>query len=375
MNGRDEDSLDGPGKGPLPSAPTVVVRAALGLRRWLLRAADAVVPADVVMFERATGAAITQLLGAFVNLGFADALGEEPVSASVLAERLNTQSEPTERALRALATLGVVTQHGERGFSHGRGSRVLRKENYIKTREFVKYFASESNVRAWQSLVSVLRDGRSGFERVHGVSVWEWFDENPTERDVFAQAMTGMTLAIAPFIAEAYPFGEVSTVCDVAGGCGALLSEILVRHKNVCATLCDSPAVLTAASALFERRGVSDRVNLVPGDIFEAVPRGAELYLLKSVLHDWSDARCRRVLAVVREAMSAGARVLIAEMFLDRGKPDPVVTRSDLQMLVVSDGGRERSCDDYRELLRAAGFAPGRSWSLATVGLIEAIAV
>jgi hypothetical protein len=171
-----------------------------------------------------------------------------------------------------------------------------------------------------------------------------------------------------------YPWREVTRVCDVGGGRGTLLSELLIRHPHLRGVLCDGAGVLASAGPLLRARGVADRVELVAGSFFGAVPRGADLYVLKNVLHDWDDARCARILGVVRAAMEPGQRVLVVESLLERNQVD-LTAFVDVHMMTVCDEGRERSRAELEQLLTAAGFRPGRVEAAPTVAVLEGVAV
>ena len=155
-------------------------------------------------------------------------------------------------------------------------------------------------------------------------------------------------------IAAAYEFGTLGLVVDVGGGHGSLLSAILTRHPGVRGILFDLPAGIAAAE-----RGLGGslpRCKLVAGDFFDAVPEGANAYLMKKVLHDWSDDDAVRILANCRRAMAPGGRVLVAETLIPPGNaPDPIKVM-DVNMLVVT-GGRERTADEFAALFSRAGLA------------------
>ncbi len=378
MNARvqsDHDEFASVPTTALPAPPPAwAIRAVLGLRGLLVRATNAILPPEVMVIERATGAGHTMAVGTFARLRIADLLDDGPLSGADIAARLGTDPDATFRLMHSMASIDFVTMDGERRFSHGRASRAMRSNEVMRARDFAEYFASESNLRAWLDFGETLRTGKCAFDRVHGMSVWDWFDAHPDERECFARAMTGLTLADAPFVAGTYPFGEVQTVCDVGGGRGALLSEILLRHPHLRGTLTDNPRVLDDARKLLDRRGVADRVTLSPGSFFESVPAGADLYTLKNIVHDWDDARSETILRNVRAAMKPGQKVLLLESILDRTKPDPLVTPADLQMMMICGEGRERDEADFHRLFRATGFAPGRTWAMPTVGLIEGVA-
>jgi hypothetical protein len=100
---------------------------------------------------------------------------------------------------------------------------------------------------------------------------------------------------------------------------------------------------------------MSDRIDLVSGDFFEGVPPGCDLYLLKSVLHDWPDDKCEAIVKNVHRAAPAGSRIVLVEMLLpDAPQPSPV-TLMDMNMLVML-GGRERTAREYTDLLNRGGY-------------------
>jgi SAM-dependent methyltransferase len=171
-------------------------------------------------------------------------------------------------------------------------------------------------------------------------------------------------------IASAYEFGDLGVVVDVGGGHGRLLSAILARYPSVEGILFDLPGGIAAAGL----GGPLPRCKLVAGDFFEAVPEGANAYLMKKVLHDWSDDDAVRILANCRRAMAPGGRVLVAETVVPPGNaPDPIKVM-DVNMLVVT-GGRERTADEFAALFERAGLKAGRVVPTgARVSILEAVA-
>lgn len=345
----------------------------LGLRRLLIKATSAITPPEVLVLEKVTGVAVTMAIASFVK-HYVPLLEDGPISAEDAATKLGRDPDATFRLLHFVASGGFVTMRPDRKFEHNRVSRILAAGHRSRAARFVEYFASGSNVRSWLDVDATLTSGKNAFERVHGMSVWDWFDRHPDERECFAEGMMGFTLGDAPFVAAGYPFKEVTTICDVGGGRGTLVSELLLRHPHLRATLVDGGGVLDLARALLEHRNVADRVTLTPGNFFEKIPSCAELYTLKNVLHDWDDERSLVILRNVRAAMQPGQKLLIIESFIDRSRPDPMVSGADMQMMMVCGEGRERNEADFRSLLEKAGFRPGRTFPHPVVGMIEGLA-
>jgi hypothetical protein len=232
----------------------------------------------------------------------------------------------------------------------------------------------ESTRAAWGDLTESVRTGVSAFPRVHGTSVWDWFAEHPGEERLFAAAMRSMTEFEVPSLSAASVWPEDGTVCDVAGGTGTLLAGILAPRPRLQGVLVEAPGVLAEAESYLAGRGVSDRVELVEGDLFGRIEAQADVYVLKNILHDWDDAACARILAGVRAAMRPGARLIRAEQRQERHDPHPFASITDLQMLTQCDDGRERSPGELQALLSGAGFTPGRVERSGISALVEGAA-
>ncbi len=367
--------LSGIPKGPMPTPPPGwVIRAVLAVRRFVVWVADRLLPPDVVVLERAAGVAYTAGIATLAKLGYAELLAGGPLGYREIAARTGCDPDATLRFCHFFATIGWLGMTPDGVFSSTPFLRALRADNPMRVRSFVEYFASRSNVDAILDIAETLRTGKNAFERVHGAVVWDYFDAHPDERETFAHAMMGLTLADAPFVAKGYPFSEVRTVCDIGGGRGTLLSEILLHHPHLEGVLAENPGVLESARELLAHRGLTSRVRLEPCDFMTKAPGAFDLYLLKNILHDWDDATCMRILRNIRAAMAPGARLLIIEGFIDRTRPDPLHAPSDIQMMLVCAEGRERSLAELHALLAQTGFTPARHFALATLGMLEAIA-
>lgn len=352
--------------------PASLVRGLSWLRGAVARLARAIGPAELCVFEHAAGVGLLHALGALVRTGVPEALAAGPLAAGELAARTGLNEDALFRSLRSAAQQGYFRLRADGRFAHNGRSRVLMGGRASRAREFLLYFCSGSHLAAWAHFEHALRTGESPFDLVHGMNVWEWFERHADERENFAHAMMGMSVADAPVIARLYPFSEVQRVCDVGGGRGTVLSELLIRHPHLRGVLCDDPRVLESARSVFEARGVQGRVELVAGSFFEKVPGGADAYLLKNILHDWDDARCLSILGNVRAAMGVGGRVLIAETFVERFSRDPIGLPADIQMMVACSGGRERSRRELEDLLKQSGLRPSRIFTYPTISVLEA---
>ena len=224
--------------------PKFLVRLVLGVHDFLIRLAHAVVPPQLALYNHLTGLGATMGLHLAARFGVPDLLAAGPLTAAELAAKVDAHPEALHRALRALATIGVFTLDRQGQLANNRLSSALRSDVPGSLKSFAEYLGSWSNVTAWADLEGTIRTGKNAFRRVHGKSVWDWFKEHPGEGATFAQTMVELTRLDAPIVARAYPFSEVRRLCDVAGGRGTLLAEVLATHPHLEGVLLDEAYVL-----------------------------------------------------------------------------------------------------------------------------------
>jgi hypothetical protein len=212
--------------------------------------------------------------------------------------------------------------------------------------------------RSWGELAQAIRTGRPALERITGTPVFDYLAGSTERSATFNAAMSAGTRSEAALLAAVRDFSGARTVVDVGGGAGELLAAILSAAPGVRGVVFDTEAGAKEAAATLDAAGVGPRARVETGDFFRSVPAGGDVYLLKSVLHDWDDERCVTILANCRRAMSTGDRLVVVEMLLpDRIGPgvDPFALISDVNLMVLTTG-RERSAADFRRLFDLAGF-------------------
>jgi O-methyltransferase len=359
-----------------PTPPRFAVRMAIALRTRLMRLADRVVPPQIPLIEHTFGFARTKLLSAIAKAKIADHLAGGPKSAAELARLCGAEPQMLHRAMRALASIGVFDLREDGRFEHNRISEALRTGQPASIAAWAINCGQPSNYAAWADFDATLATGKSAWARVHGKDIWTHYAEHPDEGAVFAQSMADLTDIQAPMIADAYPFAELGTLCDVAGGRGQLLATILQKHPTLKGWLVDEPQVLEGAGAFLASRGVADRVERKPGNMFNEVPRGASAYMMKDILHDWDDPRSLEILKNCRKAMDPGRKLLLVEIIVEKTtteQPGPII---DVLMAVVCSEGRQRSVAEFASLFEQSGFALSRVvQTSAPACIIEALAV
>jgi len=190
------------------------------------------------------------------------------------------------------------------------------------------------------------------------MELFDFYAAHPEESEIHDQAMRALSAASIRAVLEAFDFAQAGTVVDVGGGTGELLAAILAANPSLRGVLFDLPHVVAQATPILTEHKVVDRVKVVGGSFLETVPTGGNTYLMKSVIHDWDDARSMAILRNCRKAMTSGDRLLIIDRQLPElgqsGMAETFLT--DLEMLVMTDGGRERTSEEFAKLLADTAF-------------------
>jgi hypothetical protein len=353
--------------------PRPVVRVGLAIRRLLHRAGDALIPPEVRAYELATSFFATRVAGALCELGVIDAVGERSRTAADLARELDLDEDTLHRTLRLAAAQGIGRLDRRGRFSLTATGLALRADASPTIGPWALHLNTEAVQRSWAALPETIRTGEPSFPRLYGKSVWAHFAEHPDEERLFAESMRELTALSLAWIVAGYPWPERGTVADVAGGSGPVLAAVLKARPDLRGVLIEAPGVLGEAEGHLERAGVRDRVELREGDIFERVEAEADVYTLKDILHDWDDERSLRILRTVAAGMRPGSKLVLIEQPLERNEADALVAGVDMHMLAQCDGGRQRSVDELRALLRGAGLRPGKTHLAGALALVEGV--
>jgi hypothetical protein len=333
----------------------------------------AAAPSSSAELLRLTAAAwVARAIGVAAALGLADLLADGPRGVDELARASAADPPSLYRLLRALAGAGIFAEDDHGRFGLTPLADGLRSDAPGSVRALCALRAAPWYWGAWGELAHSVRTGAPGFDRVHGTDLFTLLERHPAALALFGQAMGALSGTEAAAVLAAYDFAPAATIVDVGGGRGALLAAILGAHPAARGILFDRPATVAGAGALLQGAGVGDRCAVVGGSFFEAVPAGGDLYVLKSVLHDWDDDRAAAILRTCRRAMGPAGRLLLIERVLPPGNAPSPGRWMDLNMLVAA-GGRERTEAEYRSLLAGAGFEATRVVpTTAEVSLLEA---
>ena len=332
---------------------------------------------NATLTNMAMGYARSRVLCAAARLGVADALGDRERSVSELASECQANPDALHRLLRGLASFNVLTETAPGKFRLTTFGSTLRKD--VPGSEWgAIVFWADLLADFWSNLTECVRTGENAQRVMDREGIASRWSKDPNADAIFRAVMgTAPAENYAP-IARAWDFSNHHVVADLGGGGGALISAVLLAFPNVRGMLVDRPESVDQARKRFESERLAARCDFIAADLCQSVPAGADVYMLKHVLHGCGDKMAIDVLRNCLSVMPQKGKLLIIEFILPDviDHADPALEArlmSDLNMLAVT-AGKERTAPEWKSLLKSAGFECRRIIPVAgeQVSIVEA---
>jgi O-methyltransferase len=305
-----------------------------------------------------------QMLNAFLTvqalhvaaaLGIADQLADGPRGVDELASITGAQRSSLYRLLRMLTGAGVFREELNGQFALTPLGTTLRSEAPDSVRDWALFVGAPEMWQVWGGLRDSVITGESAFQRVHGMPMWEYITGHPDLGTAFDRWMTRQSNQHNLALVASYDFSSCRLVADIGGGQGSTLAAILRANPYLRGVLLDLAHVVANPVPLVEA-GVLDRCEAIGGDMLQAVPVGADAYVIKRVLMDWGDEQAATILRNCAAAMPEAGKALVVEMLMGTGDASSPGKSFDILMLLNQPGGRIRTEAEFRALFTAAGL-------------------
>jgi C-methyltransferase len=285
---------------------------------------------------------------------------------------VGADADALHRLLRALISKGIFRRRRDGRYELNSLAGTLRTDAPISMTWAAQFYGSGEQRERWTLMADSIRTGSSVVPALRGMESYDYFAGQPELAELFGQTMTSVSeLTDGPVVAG-YDFSAYSTIVDVGGGHGPLLAAILAGAPASRGVLYDLPSVVASAPNLLRERQVADRVRIAEGSFFDDVPTGGDAYILKNIIHDWSDEKAVQILRNVRTAAGSRGTVLLVELVIPKHNRDFPGKWVDLEML-LNLGARERTAAEYRDLLSQAGLQMTRVVQTASpLSVVEA---
>ena len=299
-------------------------------------------------------AALSRAICTIGELGVSDYIqAGVPQPIETLARLTGTHRRSLYRLLRFTASYGIFRETGDREFDHTPLSAVLRSDAEGTFRPAAQMF--HRMFAAWDGLDHSVRTGEPGSLKVFGEPLFEYIGRQPDLASLFDAGMTSFHGHETSAMLDAYDFSDVKTLADIGGGNGSLLGAVLRRYPQMRGILFDLGHVVERARSGMRSLGLEQRCSVIEGNFFESVPGGADAYLMRHIIHDWTDEQSVKILCNCRKVIPANGRVLLVEFTVSMPNQASLGKDADMMMLTFP-GGMERTVDEYRALFEQSGF-------------------
>ena len=300
------------------------------------------------------GAALSRAICTAAELGIADQIeAGKPRPVSELAVASGCHEEALRRMMRFLASQGLFREVGDGAFDHTPLSAVLRTDAVGSYRSGARMF--HHMFAGWDGLFHAVKTGTPGFDKVFGKPIFDYVGEHPELGPILDAGMTSIHGYETEAMLDAYDFSGISVLADIGGGNGSLISGVLKRYPAMRGLLFDLGHVMGRAKANLEAGGLTERCSVMEGSFFETVPAGADAYLFRHIIHDWTDEQCMQILGHCRKVIPAGGRLLVVECVVPEGNEPSISKAFDMTMMTFP-GGLERTEKQFRKLFEMSGF-------------------
>lgn len=309
------------------------------------------------MAQLVGGFQISQALYVVAKLDIATLLDDGPKTVADLAAASGAQPELLGRLIRTLAPVGVFRHLPDGTVETTELGATLSAHGPDSVRA-ATLFWMETHYLPFSELLHNVRTGETAATHYFGEPFFDWIVKDPERVELLAPAMANVSGGLRAGMFEGYRLPAGAVVADIGGASGSVLVRLLENEPDRRGIVFDVPAVVPDARRHLEQQGLTDRVEVVAGNFFESVPP-ADVYVLSFILHDWDDEKCRRILGSIRAAARPGARLVVVEGVVPPGDEPHFTKAIDLVMLAMQ-GGKERTADEFAQLLSSAGFALDR---------------
>ncbi len=299
-------------------------------------------------------------IAALAKLKIADHMTDAPRPSDDIARDAGVHAPSLYRVLRMLASVGLFAEAPGGLFGLTPVSRLMRSDEPGSLRNMCIMQLDHWQAVSYVELAHSIQTGGDAVSHAFGKTAFELLKSMPESLQIFQLAMTDFSRMSIEAILPVSKFSSLRRLADVGGGHGTVLGRILEHYPSLNGVLYDLPEVTAGAPASGSFDNVGGRVTIESGSFFERVPFGCDAYLMKHIVHDWGDDQCRQILGHMRAELSkaapANGRVYLIEMIAPEGPEPSPAKMLDIEMLVATIGGKERTAAEFAELFRSTGF-------------------
>lgn len=315
-------------------------------------------PPQVRMLQMANAYRVSQAIHVAAKLGVADVLADGAKSIRHIAQETQTHPQFLYRLLRALASMGIFAETETGNFELTPRAALLQSRVPGSLKEYAIVIGEAWHWNTWGEILHSVQTGEPAFDHFYHSEFADYLEQHPEQKQTFERSMVSLLETIDATVMKAYDFSAASTIVEIGipGSHGGLLVRILQANPLARGIFFDTASNLPQTQRILSEQSLLDRCQLAPGEVFEKVPEGGDLYILKNFIHDFDDQTASRTLKNFRAVMANTAKLLVVEMLVPPGNTPGLSKIVDIEALLMSAGGYERTEAQYRSLFESVGF-------------------
>ena len=343
------------------------------IRRMLIKLSTRLVPPPIAVYEKAQGFWISRAIFAACELNLADYLASGPKTINDMAALSKTDETNLYRLMRALAGEGIFRELPGKIFVNTKLSSAL-KDGDNSMKNMIQHQFGETGMILFTHFTDCIRTGEGNARKMLGGGAFEYLEKNPAKNEIYNKSMDDSSRLVALALLSAYDFKGIKTLVDVGGGHGIMLESILEKYPGITGILFDQSHVVDYAKEAARDPLIKERFTIIGGNFFNDTPPSADAYFLKNILHAFNDDDCVKLLKKIYSVMTQDGKLIILETLPAPDNKPAFGKLVDLVMMTGTDGGKERTAEEFSELLHRSGFKLARVIrTIAPVSVLEAI--
>ncbi len=312
-------------------------------------------PAGMAVFEKSQGFWLSKALGVACELNLAEIIGDKEMDVQEIARKANAAPQALYRLMRALAGECVFKETKSGFFKNTKLSYALR-EAPGNPKYMILHQLNDMNWTLVNELKNSVVTGKSSAFKVFGTDAFSHLENSPEKNELYNKAMTATIGLLSNAVVSAYSFKGIDTLADIGGGEGSFLFKLMEKNPGLKGILFDLSHVVATAGKIAGEYGVKDRVEIIPGNFFDMDIPVADAYLLKNILHIFDDETCVLLLKRIGQVIPEEGKILILETVIRPDNKPHFGKMFDLEMLLGTERGKERTEEEFRQLFKEAGF-------------------
>lgn len=328
----------------------------ISLRNKLTRFADLLVPQEFLLIEKMQKFWLPFILRVAVDLEISDKLEKGAKSIEQLAKETDTNPNFLYRILRALSGEGFYKELKNRTFANNKFSEHFKSNHPLRIKYLTAHQLNDKNIEMFMLLKYSLKTGIPASEKVFGMNPFEYMSKVSENNTLYNNAMEDGTNLLNRTLILHYPFHKFETIADIGGGNGSMLSFLIKNNKQTKGIVFDLPQVIKNINENDLKLKTKQKIQFKEGDFLKSVQIKADLYILKNILHIFSDEICITILKNIKQSAHSGSKIIVLEMDLGNANKKTYGKLYDIQMLITVENGKERTKEEYKNLFEKSGL-------------------